>query len=562
MPKDSFTKSSTGSSTVTQSTQLTNTQYITETFDLTKTPKITPDYVSLMNNFTKEVQALSNHELDQAFHFSTTPGKVTLPLHKAGQAKIMNLYTQTYPLSEEFSEVTIEAIKAAAKIINEQAGKNLVNIKDKVSFLDKRNTVSTGVIDKNNAEFLGLVLYSQLDYFIGSHSDLSTKYNLQQCLAQKTEIKDPQFLRCVSTAMHEMMHLFGVSDLSVKFDATKDFYLKMDRNCAHNSAKGRVDASIMYYQPSLKNQGQHCFDKELTLDKNGNVKLSILDEKLIQRIKEKGNEVQAFEIVRGISSGFVNTAFYSLINLVICGILESKCTDPLWKKLGVEKNARNIEIASHIIGFAVSFSVVTSTSGLIPAAGLQGQTLLGNIGGKILKEKLDKAYPDFSGPKTDFVLKHMLPCVLMSAGVGITNLNVKNTINSTINALGSLVGGASFILMYEGMVKCTNSIKNRRNQRNMVAPEPVFEGVLVVGNETGGSRVDNSLEASVTRQAEDNNSQNLQNPISSNPEQILEPPVILAIEESDRRSNNANPNPSILSPAALEISSSSSEKSR
>jgi len=215
---------------------------------LTQTDEPLPEVMEVINSFKP-------HELDQAFFDNYIISReITIPVSSKGQLHQSIDSSNEYYISSTpgFTNTTLQSVYDAAAIFNRASDVLRVNIiPDLVGadfYWDRRDVVGIAKVDNNYLdEAAGLVVLPTLleDFIFGYRSDVSMRYALPPCNASSASPENFIYRRCVKTALHEMMHLFGVKDLSRLFDSSKYFFRAMDQACgsAGTRAPGQ---SIMF----------------------------------------------------------------------------------------------------------------------------------------------------------------------------------------------------------------------------------------------------------------------------------------------------------------------------
>lgn len=399
----------TSSITRTQSPSPTDTAIPSSTF----TASETQTFSELLSYFRQMVMGLSKEELDKVFGSDAIKER---PLF----IKIL----------KPDDAITVDAIKAAAQLINESANQELVEIVTKINPLDKRSHFLSHLIDKR---LYGVRdLQGLLSYFTGSQASPVTLefFAMEKCEAESPTIENQEYLNCVTEATRNMMYLFGLDNLNFKKGPNKmnnilDFIQPKDLSQLNNLP----ELSVMCYSQKCK----------VKLE-DGKLQLPLLDKRFVERIKERAAEPQKFEYVRGLTAGVIQTASYVLIKNVIKISLLAPCANSLWQKCRIEKNQYNLNLVADGITFACSFAAASVVLGVIPAVANEATKFVARQGCTVLKKELDKKYKH--SYLTDFILDYMLPYVITSGAIGISNLNVKTFNNATLNALGYFTGSS------------------------------------------------------------------------------------------------------------------------
>lgn len=589
-----------------------------------KSETITPTPSNSLDYFIKTVMGLTKKELDQAFYGPgelITPKHISIPLSQENQILFHKSPLLKNAISGEFDEITKASIKAAADLINETANQQLVRIIPEINLLDRRNSVSVFQLKTNPLEDSGyrssaVSLNSAISYGIGSQSSFGTILAIKKCDASVARIDNKEYVSCVKSAASEIMNLFGVQDLWTGFNPNKDFYRKMNDICKQErplESSSLSKPSLMYRGPAFDSNSLYCSSADIMLV-DGKLQLPLLDKRFIERIKERGNEIQTFEYVKGVSAGLFNSALNPSLKLGFMLILDSKFLIPLWEKSGISKNKENINFAADIITSACFFCSSSVALGIIPAAATNATSVIAKAGSRALKQELHERYPEMKrmkDGKIDFILDYMLPCVITAATLNASNLSIKSLGNATLNAIGYFTGSSFFEAI--SFFSCKNNVTQPeaapQELTNIFVDQQINRVQREMQQQLG--RIENqseSSEASSSNNQLDIESQfypilnpqdlpgslpeNLQNPLPENL-QILSPAILQTenneagshsnpfdnlqrrrstsleqqsprqerLEREDLRPGTApvNPlsNPSILSPAHLEHESSS-----
>lgn len=408
----------------------------------------TPDSFSPSDTVASTVENLSGYELDQAFIFGPfisrllvgAPYKVRVALDNKGQTPQLSDLRPELESGSMLSEEK-DALLDAAAIINNNAGQDLVEVIESTGLRasdvslhwDRRSQVRISRVNGEKAAGVAfpLTVSPLLPRTMGIH-----------CTATTPDINSASYRNCVHTAVHEMMHLFGLGDLTTSFDPATRFFAKMDKACLEQKTQdltSSAEASIMYYYGGYDPE-QHCSEAFFRGDSVDKIELGALDKRFLQRVIERSNTPHFGDFAQGLLSGTIGALRNSVVHRVSYALLDSGCCDSLWKKVGIVKSKHAVDQAANALTALTSFAFVFSTLGVLPTIASEVTRHTAIAVGQKLKCEMDKR--GYSNACSDFIITKFFPAFSSGLGLGMSSLAFQRPAVAAVQSLGAILGGS------------------------------------------------------------------------------------------------------------------------